>query len=57
MVIVPSLPVPAIVAFDGFERLTVKVSFASSSVSPLTRTVDRLRRLARRERQRPGAAA
>jgi hypothetical protein len=38
-VIVP-MPCPsAIVAFDGFERLTKKVSLASSSVSPLTRTV------------------
>ena len=38
-VIVPT-PIPsAIVTLDGFDRLSVNVSFASSSVSPWTRTV------------------
>ena len=38
-VIVPSPSPSPIVAFDGFERLTKNVSFASSSRSPLTCTV------------------
>ncbi len=38
-VIVPTPWGSAIVAFDPFERLTAKVSFTSSSVSPLTSTV------------------
>ena len=50
-VMVPT-PLPsAIVALTGVERLTVKVSSASSSVSPLTGTLTRLRGLAGRERR------
>ncbi len=37
--IVPSPSPSPIVTFEGFERLTVNVSFASSSRSPLTFTV------------------
>ena len=56
MVPVP-IPVPAIVALDGFDRLTVKVSFASIVVSPLTRTVIVLRRLPGAKVSVPDAAA
>ena len=39
LVIVPvPMPVPAMVAFDGLVRLTVKVSVVSTVVSPLTET-------------------
>jgi hypothetical protein len=37
--IVPTPWPSAMVAFDGFDRVSVNVSFASSSVSPTTSTV------------------
>ena len=53
LVMVP-WPAVADVALTGLDRLTMKVSLASSSVSPSTGTVIGLRRPARREGQRAG---
>ena len=38
MIVPVPIPVPAMVAFDGLVRLTVKVSVVSTVVSPLTAT-------------------